>query len=192
MADIEELVRKLGDPYPTTRLSAAWALEDAARHGADISAAIPALAKSLYHGDMSVQGNAASALKSATANVKSRDAALSALLEALYHTGRLSRISIDRALDGAIAKCASAEALDWIEGRFRGEYDALRKECWRQRGPELSRTGLLVSRLFNQAAKRRDVLTSDKGILLNDMPKPPKKGGREIYQQVRGMRNGRA
>jgi HEAT repeat protein len=63
MADINELVLRLGDPDPTVRAGAAGALGSAALRGADISAAVPALADLLSDQETDVIGKSAEALR---------------------------------------------------------------------------------------------------------------------------------
>ena len=152
MVDIEDLVRKLGDPDPKVRFKAVWVLWDAAFKGMDVTAAIPALAKALSD----------------------------------WHAG--VREIAANALTNSIEKSTSVEALERMETRLREEHAIFRDKHHPRTKDELAGIGLAFSKLINETAKRRDLLATQRDIMLEGVPKAPKKGG--VYQEMRRVRNG--
>jgi len=116
--------------------------------------------------------------------------AMHALAEAVSDADMSVRIMAASALERAIQKCASAEALSVMEAKLRESYDILRSEYRHGKEAELAGIRVMFSKLMSEAAKRRDALVTKKDILLDDKLKPPKKGRGEIYCQMRRVRNG--
>jgi HEAT repeat protein len=226
MDDIEELVKKMGDPDPKVKRDAAWylgtaahygaditiaisaltdALSDknstvrwnaagalylAARYGADITAAIPALTEAVSDADVGVRTSAATALYHAARHGTDVTVAISALTDALSDKDANVRWNAAGALKNAVENCASVERLNVIEVKLREGYGALRSKYLHWREDELARAGSELSYMLNEAAKKKNGLArgSRDGLLLDDKPKPPKKGG--VYQEMRRVRNG--
>jgi hypothetical protein len=188
MVDIEDLVRKLGDPDPKVRFKAVWVLWDAAFKGMDVTAAIPALAKALSDTATDVQCYAALALGNAAFKEADVTAAIPALAKALsdWHAG--VREIAANALTNSIEKSTSVEALERMETRLREEHAIFRDKHHPRTKDELAGIGLAFSKLINETAKRRDLLATQRDIMLEGVPKAPKKGG--VYQEMRRVRNG--
>jgi len=86
-----------------------------------------------------------------------------------------------------IIRCKTTQHLEDFEIGLQKGYDNLKKSA--KTSELLFRIQIRISRLMTEVAKKRDELAQDKGILLTDTPKPPKKGG--VYQQIRRtVRNG--
>jgi DNA anti-recombination protein RmuC len=164
-------------------------LGDAASKGVDISIAIPALSNALTDANKDVRRDAARALGNAAYNGADISVAIPALANALSDENEYVRTNAAWALGKVIQKSTSIEPLDEIETKLRESYDALRDKCRNQKQDELVEIGFTFSKLMNEIAKKKNSLAPMRDILLDDVPKPPKKG--EIYQQVRGtVRNG--
>jgi hypothetical protein len=182
MVDIEELVRKLGDPCAETRKSLAGALGRTANQGANITVAIPALAKALSDEVSDVRSYAAWALGNSALQGVDITVAIPVLVKTLSDVAGDVQWNAAEALEKAIKKCASVEALNVMEAKLRESYGALRRECRYGKKAELAGIGSVFSKLTNQIAKKRDSLAAKRDILLDEKPKPPKGG---VYQQIR-------
>jgi hypothetical protein len=166
----------------------AEALWHSAFIGVDISAAMPALANALSDAGEGVPLRAITALYHAAEHGADISIATSALAKALSDKNMAVRRNAAGTLEKAIENCASAGSLDGIEARVSESYAALRNGCRYGKETEPTGTGLAFSELTNQIAKRRDALAAKRDVLLEDIPKPPKKGG--VYQEMRKVRNG--
>jgi hypothetical protein len=165
------------------------ALVDAASHGTDISVAIPALVRtppSVKYADF--QWIAGGALADAVINEESRGAALPALAKALSDPVKNVRSNAVVALREAIRKCPSVEPLDATQAELRESYGALRNGCRYGKEEEFAGIGLEFSNLMNEIARKRNALAAKRDIMLDDKPKPPKRG--QVYQEMRRVRNG--
>jgi hypothetical protein len=127
---------------------------------------------------------AAAVLVNAVLNDKCRDAALSALANVLSDGNRIVRSYADEALNHVIQKSTSIELLNEMEMKLKESYSTKRKEYRYGKERELVQIELVFSKLMAEIAKRKNELAPKRDILLDDIPKPPKKG--EIYQQIRG------
>jgi len=176
--------------------------------------AIPALFESLMHGSSWVQGRAAGALakigkpaipallkalKNGDNNIRcyAAWAGLSQIKDASA-VPALVKVFGDKVAD---ARLAAAEALGKF-GNIVKKYETMAEinefETYLQEGlnqaklhlkkNEIAELEIVVSKLRIAATKKKDELAQDKGILLTDIPKPPKKG--TIYQSLRRVRNG--
>jgi hypothetical protein len=180
---IQALTKALSDENSDVRVNAAWALGNGALQGANITVAIPALVKALFDEEGDVQWNAREALEKATANPKSRDAALSALAKAVSDENPCASKNAANALMGSIEKHAPMESLSKLEAHFRECHRALKIKCRYGRDGKMQLAGVLYPMLFNRIAKKRDELAPKRDILLDDIPKAPKKG--EVFRELR-------
>jgi vesicle coat complex subunit len=180
--DIQKSIAELGDAYPTIRTNGVRALWNAARHGQDMTAAIPALEKALSDKEPYVREKAANALSRAATDGTDITIAVPALAKMLSDSDAEARAGAISALGNVVEKCPSLERLGWIEAKLR-ESRALKREE-RQRKEEFARVGVRLSKLTNQIAKKKNSLAADRDIMLADIPKPPK-GGTGIYQLTR-------
>jgi hypothetical protein len=131
---------------------------------------------------------AALALGHAVVNDVYVTVALPALAKALSDKDEQLRENVVDSLTDVIGRCTSAEQVNLMETKLREEYDALRKKQRYLRGWEVSGIAFVLSKYIIERAKRRDELAPQHDILLDDIPKPPKKGG--VYQEIRRVRNG--
>jgi hypothetical protein len=180
---IPALVKALSDEVSDVRSYVAWGLGRGALQGADITVAMPALANLLSDADGDVRWNATEALENATANGKSRDAALAVLEHALSDGNLHARRNAAKALTGSVGKCASVESLNTLETNIRECHVALEIKCRYGRDGKMQLFGALCSGLFNAIAKRRNELASQRDILLDGVPRPPKQG--QVYREMR-------
>jgi len=96
------------------------------------------------------------------------------------------RASALKALNAILSVCDTVEQINEFEKKF-DEGLAIQKRRHAQKSS--GGKGIELAKMKNEIAKTRDSLASDKGILLDDIPKPPKPG-RGIYQAMRVIRNG--
>ena len=150
---------------------------------------MPALAKALSDGNEDVRVNAAWALGNAARNGADIAVAMPALVGALSDGDTWVKANAAWALEKVIEKYTSIEPLNEMETKLQESYDSVKKRYLSPKDAELVGIGLMFSRLMNAIAKARNELTPQRDILLDDIPKPPKKG--EIYRIIRGtVRNG--
>jgi HEAT repeat protein len=186
---IPALPKAFSDRDVRVRENAVCALKYAALlHGADISAAVPALAEAVFAGDKDVHEIAAEALDAAIANEKSRDAALSALVKKLSDMDASVWRMDARTFGEFIERCASVEALGAMAAKLQESYSVLKEKCRYGKEQEPIGTGFRFYRLMVRIADKKNALASQHDILLDEKPKPPKKGG--VYQEIRRARNG--
>jgi hypothetical protein len=81
----------------------------------------------------------------------------------------------------------SSEEINDFEDALKGGFDELSRKRHRKNGTMDIR--IQIARFRSIVAKRRNELSKDKGILLDDKPKPPK-GNKGMYQQARRALNG--
>jgi hypothetical protein len=184
---IARMAAALSDQDPTVRGDNAHRLGDAADLGVDIAAAMSALVKLLSDdtvnlGNTSVRGNVQATLMRAVASEKNRDAALSALANALYHENKTVRDKATQTLERAIERCASAGHLDEAALKLREAYGTLMGKCRYGKEQEPVGTGFRFYRLMVRIADRKNVLASQRDVLLDDMPKPPNRGEGTLYR----------
>jgi hypothetical protein len=114
--------------------------------------------------------------------------AVPGLARALFDKNKHFQSWAAGALKALIGKSTTTEPLDKMEAQLRECYGALIRGCRHGKEDELAGTGFRLSRLMNRIAEKKDSLAQDRGILLSDMPKPPKNGG--VYHEIRRVRNG--
>jgi HEAT repeat protein len=187
LAAMRALVKYLYDGDAYDRAGAAEILGYASLSNVGIGVAIPALAETLSDGDAGVRLMAVGALKSAAMHGADISAAIAALAAGLFDD---NCVVVSRATDAlrhesAIGNCDSVEALERMEANLRKGYDASRKRYKYGKEAELASIGSVVSGFMGKTAKRRDALAAKRDILLDDLPKPPKRGG--VYQGIRGV-----
>ncbi len=144
MADIGKIVRRLGSSDQGNKWRAAQDLMRAASQGADITAAMPALAKAFFDADEQARERIASALWT------------------------------------AIQECASIGWLDAMETNLRRGYDVLKTECPRREREKSA--GIGFSKVMKHIARCKNELAPQRDILLDDVPKPPKRG--TLYRRL--------
>jgi len=174
MDEVERLIKRLKDTDSVVRADAAEAL------GKIGKPAVPALIEALKDEDSNMRLWAAITLSSIG------QPAIPALIEALEDTNFFVRSNAARALGGILNKCETIEAVNEFETHLQDGMNSVRKQ-WKK--GVTTEFGLQISKLQIAAARKRDELAPKRDILLDEVPKPPKKG--EIYQQMRGtVRNG--
>ena len=90
------------------------------------------------------------------------------------------------ALGEILEKCVTLKEVEEIETHLHEALNPTKKQLKKE---EITAIGFEISNLWTAAAKKKNELAQDKGILLPDVPKPPK-GRKGIYQATRVMRNG--
>jgi hypothetical protein len=110
MAEVAELIARLGDPDPKVRAGAAEALRDVALHGADMSAAIPALAKALSDEDASVLDGAVWAFYDTVSHGTDITISLPALVKLLSNRDDSIQVGAAWVLELAVANEKSRDA----------------------------------------------------------------------------------
>ncbi len=177
-AAVAVLGESLGDSNPSTQEYAARALELAAEKGADIRAAVGQLGKALEADE--ICAHVPWALGHAAAMGKSGDAPLETLSNALVDGRPGVRSGAVAGFMFAISGCGSAGSLDMLEARIQERRAALKERCGTQGGPAGTDSFCIV---MNEIARKRDKLTARRDILLDNMPKAPKRG--TVYQAAR-------
>jgi hypothetical protein len=110
--------------------------------------------------------------------------AVPALIETLKNENM--RRNAAGALGAIIQNCKTIETVNEFETRLQDGMNKLRKH-WRK--GVTTEFGLQISKLMIAAAQKKNKLAPKRDIILEGVPKPPKKG--KIYQQMRGtVRNG--
>ena len=177
MDEVEFLIEQLKSEDVKTR-------ENAAKRLYDIKdkKAVPALCKALKDRDADVRFCAGMAL----GNIGDASA-VPALIGALKDEDWYVRDRAARVLGKIVAECETMEALENVEKQTEKYSDALRKKHVDKR--MLANDFIAVAKTLRIIAEKKDELASKKDLLLDDKPKPPKKG-RGIYQASRRVRNG--
>jgi len=107
------------------------------------------------------------------------------LIEAMKDQSSKVRGLAARSLKLILDKCKTTEQLNEFENKF--DVASLRK------GSKKSEVAFeirkQISKLKNEIAKKRNSLSEDRGILLTEIPKPPK-SGKGIYRAMRVIHNG--
>jgi HEAT repeat protein len=112
--------------------------------------------------------------------------AFPALLGVLYFdSGDVDRF-VYRAIKKILKKCNSKDEIQLFEGELVEALSKLDKEYILR--SQKQKTEFRIVHLRIKAISKKNELTKDKGILLDDKPKPPKKG--RMYQQLRRATNG--
>jgi len=177
---IPQLIEALKDGNASVRCTAAMALKNIAKANpgnAELLTAVFPLIDELNDGDSNARSWAAGALGK-IGDIR----AVQPLIE------RLDRIECaELVASEIIVRCKTTQHLEDFEIGLKKGYDNLKKSA--KTSELLFRIQIKISRLMTEVAKKRDELAQDKGILLSDIPKPPK-GGKGIYQATRVMRNG--
>ncbi len=189
MADIAWLVAKLGWSDPEARLDAAVALDNADSMGADITAAMPALANALKDKNEEVRNRVVWTLRLAAGRGTDMAGALPVLARELFDKSEDVRAKAGWVLEGVVMKC-SQEQLRGLEAMVMGEFRAFRKTRKGRGNGGLAGTGAAFFGVMNEIASKRNALASNRDILLDGKPKPPKGRGTKIYQEIRRVRNG--
>ncbi len=168
------LIEKLKDEDARMRVGAAEAL---GRIG-DASA-VPDLIETLGDEDWNVRENAVFALGSI-----GDASAVPALIEALKHKESFVRSPLVWALEEIVEKCETTEDFDKVEKGIDKGSVALRKE--KDRDVRIS-AQIELAKLTRKIAERKNELAPKKDLLLDDKPKPPKKGN-GVYRALRKCR----
>ncbi len=171
---VPALIEALKDENECLREDAAWAL------GKIGKSAVPALIEALKDKDRVVRKNAARALG------EIGDAsAVPALIGALTDVD--VRMRAAWALGKIAEGCETIEELEKVEKDVGEGSAALRKE--RNKGIRID-AQIRIARVVSEIAQKKDELAPERDLLLEGRPRPPKKGGREMCQAVRRVRNG--
>ncbi len=207
MDEVEELIEQLKSKDDEARANAAYRLGKITD-----KRAVPALSKALNDEDKYVRYNAARALgqigdasavpplierlKDEDVNVrlyapialrKIGDAsAVPALIETLKDKDGGVRMNANRALEQIVENCKTVEDFEGFEEGIAKGSVALRRE--KDRDVRID-AQIEIAKLTRAIAERKDELAPKKDLLLDDKPKPPKKG-RGIYHTARRVRNG--
>jgi len=93
-----------------------------------------------------------------------------------------------RFLEKSLEECKTSEQLSGFERKFQLGFTELRKK----HKSEFQKVAVWLADFQNKIAKKSDSLASDKGILLSDIPKPPKRGTiyRTLDSRLETMRPG--
>jgi len=115
-------------------------------------------------------------------------AAVPSLIEALNDGLGKMRMDAFRILKKVLDNCVTIEEVNGFERKLREGMVHLNKG--KVGGIKVTTADIDVARLGLAAADRKNSLASKRDILLDDISKPPKKGG--VYQSIRTerMRNG--
>jgi HEAT repeat protein len=84
-----------------------------------------------------------------------------------------------QALRKILGKCKTIKSLEELESKLQEGYDRLKKTHKKE---DLLKAKKLISRFKMAAAKKRNELAEERGILLDDKPKPPRRG--KIYSSM--------
>jgi hypothetical protein len=188
-AAMPALLKTLFDDNREVRLYSAETLGLAGREGTDISAAVLPLVKSLFDPVEDVATNANWALSASFNSEKNRVAASFVLAGALSHEDIEIRRGSAVALEIAIENCTTAEQVNAIETRLAEERGAIIGKCQPGKQDEPIAIMSMFSRLMGETAKRREALASQRDVLLDDKPEPPKAG--TMFREIRrALRNG--
>jgi HEAT repeat protein len=135
---------------------------------------IPVLVENLYYGNLNLQWTCIEALEK-IADVSS----ISSLVDVLSHEHNTTREKAIEALRGILKNCKSFEAIREFEDKLQVGFDKLIKES---KCKGLIKVKLKVAKLRMAAINKRNELSKDRGVLLDTIPKLPKRG---MYQQAR-------
>ena len=191
-----------------------WGVREYAAHALGAighHSAVPALSKALMDENGSVQEKAMTALKKIgkpavptlcevlkgrDVNKKRRAAqvlgeigdpsAVPALCEALKDEDKDVRRNSAKALEWIVDGCETIEVLERVEKGIDEGSVALRKE--KDRDVRI-KAQIEIARLTRAIAKKKDELAPNKDLLLDEKPKPPRRGG-GVYRTLGRVRNG--
>jgi HEAT repeat protein len=184
---IPALMKVLNDEYPDVRMNAAKALEMIGYVHLSVNYkvqcllikeefnelvalrkdAVPGLINLFNQEDPRVRQNAAWLL-----GLIGDPSAVPVLIGVLQDEIHNVQIKAGDALYAILEYCKTTEEISDFEKRLEEGYDVARKK---HRKEDLTDVRLLIAKLKIQISKRRNELSKDKGILLDDKPKPPQK-----------------
>jgi hypothetical protein len=107
--------------------------------------------------------------------------AVPALIESLKDKNRAVRSIASAALGEILKSCATIEALNEFETHLQEGFDKLANMRWKR--DKIIYVEMELSKLRLAAAQKKNKLAPKRDIILDEIPKPPKKG--EVYQQIR-------
>ena len=113
--------------------------------------------------------------------------AVPALIEALKEEDVYGRAVATKVLVNIVEKCKTTEDLEKVEKGIEQGSAVLRKG--RVDKGILIDVQITIAKLTREIAKKKDELAPKRDLLLDDKPKPPKKG-RGVYHTARMIRNG--
>jgi hypothetical protein len=180
---IPALVRALGDVSMSIRTSAAQAL------GEVEALAVPALKEKLLKGDEKERADAAFAIFVISDGCEDGlfDKHMGALVKSLDDPNREVRRLGALTLIQLLKNCETVDAVSEFETHLQEGFDSLAKKHIKK--DEIAVVVTKFSKLRIAAARKKNSLASKRDIILEDIPRPPKKG--EVYQQIRRtVRNG--
>ncbi len=152
--------------------------------------AVPGLARALSDGDDNLRRACAARLQDAAFGGVDISIAVEPLVLALSDKDPVTRTHAGAALDSecATGDCNSIDVLRGMEANLRKGYESTREKISPCRA-ELVRAGFVFSAMLGRTARRRNELAELRDIMLDERPKPPKRG--TAYQELRmAVRNG--
>ena len=145
--------------------------------------AIPTLIDTLKDKDQRVRIEAASALS----KIGVSDKQLEMIIRMLESEGSDERDGAARAISEFLIQCKTVQELENFEKRL-DRYSTTLREGQIDKSIMIN-AQIKVAKLMGLIARKKDKLASKRDLLLDDKPKPPKKG-RGTYQVSRRVRNG--
>ncbi len=141
------------------------------------ASAVPALAEALKDENDDVQIRAVISLLGI-----GDSSVVPVLIAALDYGDPALRFHVSRGLESIVRKCETMEEVERIESQIE-EFSAASREKHADEGT-LADVQMQAARVIGAIAKKKNEFAPKKDLLLDDKPKPPKKG-RGIYQTVR-------
>ena len=175
MDEVEDLIEQLKSKDNVTRGSAAFKLGKL-----NDKRAVPALIEAIMDEDWYVREQAVEGVE----NIGKP--AVPALIEALRNERSIVQEFAAGNLRWIAEKCETMEELGKIEKQLEEYLVVLKKE--RPDKTTLINAQMTIAKLTRIIAKKKNKLAPKKDLLLDDKPKPPKKG-RGVYQVSRKIRN---
>jgi len=181
---IQMCIRKLKGKHSQARWEAVTALGNIAYtnpRNTIIKEAVPALVDALNDKDSGVRWKAAWVLVSiGIEHLRTVNVIVPALIYALNDEDSCLRGHVIEGLGNILEKCQTLDQLMEFEKALDEGFHSMRKRS--QDRHEMNEAMSGIGKLITSLAKRRNELVEDKGILLSDIPKPPKSG--TIYRTL--------
>jgi HEAT repeat protein len=182
---VPELIETLNDENCKVRAQAVRALGDIAKANSgnsDVAKAVPALIEALNDENCDVRVRAVHAL----GEIKVVSA-VPVLIEALKDEDASVRYGAAHALGDILKTCKTIDRVCEFEARLKEGLELVKKHSNRD---EIAGIGLEVSQLRIEAAKKKNELAPKRDIILDGIPRPPKKGGTIYHSMRRAVRDG--
>jgi HEAT repeat protein len=179
---VPQLTDALNDPNGFVRFQAAYALykiSEKNKGNWKHPDSIPLLLKLLNDDNRSARNNALKALVS-IGDLR----IIPHLVSELFSNDRFSREFASNGLSLIEQGCRTVKEINEYQDLLKLEYKRLKAKTSDNR--DFAKA--IILGLIKQSAKHKNELSKDKGILLDDIPKPPKR--KKLYQQLRRATNG--